>query len=108
MRSKFNEGKPYHGSSEVENGKLVGATDTDYFYFFCPKCPDRQILRILEYGKHVFHSENEYNELIKGKKSKYGFTLAFKLYCQKCRLTDFVKISNLGWQGGSFDEQPYR
>ncbi len=46
--SKFNNGKPYHGSNAVSHGKLRGATDTDYFYFFCPKCAHRQIMRILE------------------------------------------------------------
>ncbi len=46
---KFNHGRPYHGSKSVEHGKLRGATDTDYFYFFCPQCPGEQILRVLEW-----------------------------------------------------------
>ncbi len=37
--TKFNNGKPYHGSNAVEGGKLKGATDTDYFYFFLSKMP---------------------------------------------------------------------
>ena len=47
----FNNGKPYHGSEQVIHGKLKGATgETDYFYFFCPRCPDNEVVRILEYG----------------------------------------------------------
>ena len=102
---KFNNGKPYHGSSSVTHGKLEGATDAkDYFYFFCSKCPDRQMMRILEYGEHGQQPpENEYNELCKSK-AKYGFTLVFKLHCENCGHSDFVKISNTGWQGGKHSE----
>lgn len=98
--NKFNNGKPYHGSEKVMNGKLEGATDrTDYFYFFCPKCPNKEIMRILEYGEHRKELVNEYNESCKSK-ARYGFTLAFKLYCEKCGFSDYIKISNLGLQSG--------
>lgn len=51
--TKFNNGNPYHGSNEVTGCKLQGSTDaTDHFYFFCPKCLDRHVLRILDYGVH--------------------------------------------------------
>lgn len=33
-------------------------------------------------------------------KAKKDFTVAFELYCSKCQLHDFVKVSNTGWQGG--------
>lgn len=96
----FNNGEGYHGSADVQDGRLEGATDiTDYFYFFCPKCPGREIMRILEYGEHLHRKENEYNEYCKSK-AKYGFTLVFKLYCEKCGHSDFIKISNIGWQMG--------
>ncbi len=102
--SKFNNGKPYHGSEQVSAGRLEGATgETDYFYFFCPKCTDREIMRILEYGEHAKEAINEYNDHCKSK-AKYGFTLVFKLYCEKCGHSDFVKISNTGWQGGKHSE----
>jgi predicted RNA-binding Zn-ribbon protein involved in translation (DUF1610 family) len=101
--SKFNKGKPYHGSDQIEHGRLKGATDTDYFYFFCPNCPDLEIMRVLEYGEHEKTEDNKYNPDCK-RKAKHGFTLVFKLYCEKCKLTDFVKISNLGWQGGKYSE----
>lgn len=97
---KFNNGKPYHGSEEISKGKLEGATDkTDYFYFFCPKCPNKEVVRILEYTEHARENVNPYNDDCKSK-AKYGFTLVFKLYCEKCGHSDFVKISNTGWQGG--------
>lgn len=101
---KFNNGKPYHGSGEVSGGKLKGATDgTDYFYFFCPHCEGNEVMRIIEYGEHTVKGENPYNLDFKSK-AKYGFTLVFKLHCEKCDFTDFVKVSNTGWQGGSYQD----
>jgi len=101
---KFNNGKPYHGSEEITHGRLEGATDsTDYFYFFCPKCPYREIMRILEFGEHVKEPTNEYNAMCKSN-AKYGFTLVFKLHCEKCGCSDFVKISNIGWQGSKHSQ----
>ncbi len=101
--SNFNKGRPYHGSENIAEGKLRGATDTDYFYFFCPRCEGKQILRVLEYGIHAEEPVNPYNEQLRSK-AHGGFTLVFKIHCEKCRLTDFVKISNTGWQGGDYDE----
>ena len=102
--TKFHNGKPYHGSADVERGKLQGSTaETDYFYFFCPKCPNRQILRILDYGIHTEVADHPNEEEVT-KKAKRAFTLAFQLYCERCKFTDFVKISNTGWQGGTFTE----
>lgn len=99
--SKFNNGKSYHGSREIMEGRLEGATgESDYFYFFCPKCPNREIMRILEYGEHSKEPKNKYNNACKSK-AKYSFTLVFKLYCEKCGYTDYVKISNTGWQRGN-------
>jgi predicted nucleic-acid-binding Zn-ribbon protein len=103
IMSEFNNGNPYHGSGAVAGGKLQGATDTDYFYFFCPKCPNRYIMRILDYEVRHERPDNPYNEQFQ-LKAKRGFVLAFKLHCEKCGHTDFVKISNVGWQGGTHDE----
>ena len=47
--NKFNKGMPFHGSAAVSGGKLTGTTDTDYFYFLCPKWGETQILQILDY-----------------------------------------------------------
>lgn len=102
--TNFNDGKPYHGSADVEEGKLEGSTaETDYFYFFCPKCPERHILRILDYCVHAESPDHPYEDKVT-KKAKLGFTLAFQLYCERCKFTDFVKISNTGWQGGTIAE----
>lgn len=99
MTTKFNRGKTYHGSSAVSDDKLKGGTDTDYFYFFCPRCNDRHVLRPLDYTVHAETAENQYNEQTKSKALR-GFTLAFQLYCEKCDFMDFIKISNLGLQMG--------
>lgn len=98
--TKFNNGKPYHGSSAVQAGKLRGSTDgSDYFYFLCPKCPEDHMLRILEYTEHDKQEENPYNGMVK-KPAKQAFTLAFHVTCDNCGFDDFVKLSNSGWQGG--------
>lgn len=97
---QFNNGKPYHGSEAVENGRLEGATGlTDYFFFFCPQCPDRHILRILDYSVHRELAENPANKILEKKAAK-AFILVFKLYWENCRHEDFVKIDNIGLQGG--------
>jgi len=100
--TKFNNGEPYHGSEEVMDGKLVGATDTDYFYFFCPKCGGSQMLQILDY-EIVFDEPVEYAPEIRPK-AKRDFKIAFELHCVECRFHDFVKISNIGWQAGTLKE----
>lgn len=97
---RFNQGEPYHGSDAVQSGKLKGTTDTDYFYFLCPVCENQQVMRILEYTVHEVLKENPYNKSFE-KKATEGFTLAFHIYCEKCKLEDFVKISNFGLQGGN-------
>ena len=99
MNKRFNNGKPYHGE-KVMNGRLRGSTNTDYFYFYCPDCEGEQIMRILDFGEHRPTSpDNKYNDCFE-QKAEIGFTLVFKLYCEQCNLTDFVKISNEGLQAG--------
>lgn len=99
----FNGGGAYHGSEAVTGGRLTGMTDTDYFYFFCPCCADRQVMRVLDYdvrreGPVVAYPDEQ-------PRQARDFTLAFKLHCPNCKLTDFVKISNTGWQGGRLPEE---
>ncbi len=102
--AKFNRGQPYHGET-VTKGKLQGATDADYFYFFCPQCDGKEIVRILEWGLLAEEPVNPYDDQTKSK-AKGGFTLVFKFHCEQCRLTDFFKISNTGWQGGQYEKLP--
>lgn len=71
--------------------------------FFCPKCPNKYLMRILDYEVRNEQDENPYNSQFK-KKAKKGFTLSFQLYCENCKALDFVKISNMGWQGGTHAE----
>ncbi len=96
--SPFNNGKPFHGSEAVRRGKLKGATDTDYFYFLCPKCEGQQVLQILEYG--VIKEGPPESYVQERPNAKMDFTLAFNVSCPNCKLLDFVKISNTGLQGG--------
>jgi hypothetical protein len=91
-----------HGSQAIQGGKLRGATDnTDYFYFFCPKCEGNNIMRLLDYTIHEENEKNRYDDLPEiNSKSAKEFTLQFKLHCERCKHSDTVKISNMGWQGG--------
>ena len=102
---RFNNGKPYGGSAMAQGGGLSSATDTDYFYFFCPKCLGKYIMRILEYDVREERPENPYNSEFK-RKAETGSILVFRLYCGNCKHTDFVKISNMGLQGGPHDGAP--
>lgn len=61
-------------------------------------------MRLLDYTVLEERLDNPYNELSKSKAAK-GFTLAFQLHCEKCNLTDFVKVSNLGRQGGELPHE---
>lgn len=89
------------GSGAVKKGRLKGATDySDHFYFFCPKCPDENIVRILDYEVERNETNNEYNDQCKSQ-AKRSFTLSFKLHCENCGHEDFVRLSNTGWQGGT-------
>ncbi|HWB60046.1 MAG TPA: hypothetical protein VG733_11180 [Chthoniobacteraceae bacterium] len=89
-----------HGSEKVEEGKLKGATDTDYFYFVCPDCSGNQVLRILDLETVQDQPGNKYNDILKTKATR-SFILRFNIACEKCGLNDVVKISNIGLQGGS-------
>jgi hypothetical protein len=84
------------------NGKLTGTTDSDNFYFFCPACGDRHIMRILDCG--LIHEGPVAQYPDERPKQAKDFVIALKLYCPDCKLTDFVKLGNVGWQGGELPD----
>lgn len=95
-----------HGSEAIRCGKLRGATDTDYFYFFCPVCDGNQIMRLLDYRIYEESQKSPYDgiEGINSKSAK-GFTLQFKIHCEKCNLSDTVKLTNInGWPKGEHSD----
>ena len=93
-----------HGSHEVRRGKLKGQTSTDYFEFLCPCCDDGQVMYIVDAlqntGTKGHHeSFKKRNEMLKEHSVKMRrclVHLSLKIYCPECKLTDIVKISNLG------------
>lgn len=77
---------PAHGTNEVQGGKLEGSTETDYFYFDCPRCGANQ------YGLDV--------ELLgirddSGPSHPMARTILLGLNCQLCGLRDLTKIACL-------------
>ena len=63
------------------------------------------LCKLVDHGLHDAEKENPYSEKFKVKvKAKEGFTLVFKIYRENCKHTDFVKLSNTGWQGGNADQ----
>lgn len=104
MSRQFAGGGPFHGSEDVEQGRLKGSTDTDYFYFFCPTCGGTSVLQLLDY-KVVSDGPVDYAPESR-KKARRDFTIAFELYCRECGLHDFVKVSNTGWQSGRLADSP--
>ena len=96
--------KQTHGTEAVHKGRLRGATDrTDYFYFFCPDCADDRVLRVLDYQITRDEKGNEYNDTSKFKAAR-SFIIAFELACEECGFRDRVKVSSIGWQGGTHAE----
>ena len=74
---------PSHGD-EVMEWRLIGQTDTDYFYFLCPRC--EQIMQA------------EPLKFIRIRKEDY--VLQIGLFCIACNLHELVKIGSAGWKGG--------
>lgn len=95
----------FKSSGRVNEGRLIGATDTDCFYFFCPECKDTNILQILDF--QIDKKEPvEYNKEER-KNHKRDFIIKLDLYCPKCKIRDIVKITNIGWQGGKLIDGLY-
>jgi hypothetical protein len=101
----FNSGQPYAGSAEIVRGKLRGMTDgSEHFFFLCPRCADNTILQILDFVV-VRDKPPSYNLKLRPK-AKRDFKIAMKIHCLKCKLIDFVEISNDAWQGGNIVNDP--
>ena len=76
----------------ASGGKLVGRTGvTEYFFFICPKCPDDQVMRVLDYE---FHHDAQPIVRQEKKRPKKHLNLVFSLWCPNCQFEDFVKIDN--------------
>lgn len=100
---EFNSGHPYAGSEEVRRGRLRGMTDgSDHFFFLCPRCADNTILQILDFA--LKRDEPAAYDLVHRPKANRDFKIAMKVHCLKCRLVDFVEISNDAWQGGKITD----
>lgn len=98
-----------HGSEKIMGGKLTGKTDTDYFYFLCPQCPDQQVMRVLDAIQLDKLKPDHKNEMIKQlenynrqckSNTKSHIAISFKIHYENCGMTDIVKIANHGWQVG--------
>ncbi len=60
--------------------------------------PSAEVLQILDYEVVADGPVNYAPE--HRPKAKRDFIIAFQIWCPKCKLSDFAKISNIGWQGG--------
>jgi hypothetical protein len=74
---------PSHGDKVME-GRLIGQTDTDYFYFLCPRCEQMMQAEPLKFIRI----------------EKEDYVLHIGLFCIACRLHELVKIGSTGWKGG--------
>ncbi len=94
---KFDDGTPFHGSKNVRDGKLTGATDTDYFQFYCPECPGKQVLEKLNYKVMEDRplDDPEMRSWANPGHERRWFALAIELRCPGCGLRDCVKIGNI-------------
>ncbi len=98
---RFNGGKAYHGSRDVQEGRLRGSTGhTDYFHFVCPNCPDNHVMRLLDFEERILGPASEVDYGFKPAPAR-SFVLAIKMHCQQCGLTDFVKVGNTTWPAGT-------
>jgi phage FluMu protein Com len=103
--NEFSKGRPFAGSPEVRRGKLRGMTDgSEHFFFLCPRCADNTILQILDF--EVMRDTPVTYDLQHRAKAKRDFKIAMKIHCLKCKLMDFVEISNDAWQGGKITNDP--
>lgn len=82
---------PQHGTGEVMEERLRGRTDTDYFYFLCPRCG--QIIQV---------------ELLQSVDHGAGVTHHFGCYCTQCHFLSRFKIpqGEDGWEGGTLQDEP--
>ena len=78
----------------IQDGGLAGSTDTDYFYFLCPKCRGVVQWHLLFFVSGPSHHKE------KEEKNRPAEHLQFELWCSACKLGGKVKMNNDCWQGG--------
>jgi len=83
----------------VMDGGVMGTTDTDYFYFLCPKCDgvlQWQVLCLVEGMSRV-----------PGRTAPHQH-IQLEIWCRDCRLGGTIKLDNNCWQGGQIHTAPIR
>ena len=75
------------------NGRFWVSTEV-----LCPRCADNSIMQILDFD--VKRDQSVTYDLANRPKAKRDFKIVMQIYCSKCKLLDFVEISNDAWQRG--------
>jgi len=91
----FVRGRKVYQNPRHTGGALVGCTDTDYFYFLCPKCGE-----VLQWNvREMWELPSSYPEV----KKSPNHHIELEVWCRKCRLGGRVALSSNCFQGGPCD-----
>jgi hypothetical protein len=83
----------------VEGGGVTGRTDTDYFYFNCPKCQGILQWHVTGFaiGRSYLAAKRELDIPMEH--------IELEIHCRACHLSGTIKINNDNWQGGRHNEK---